>query len=226
MKKTLSIIALSVLLVGAVFAAEDKKSSSWTDGLTVDGYWGFESEYVFRGHNIAHNVIQWNAQASYKLYNGTAYMGVLGYNGQQNVYTENDFYFGYKLPMDVYGHKFTADVGYTFYWYPNSSAAPTLDQSNEVYFGAIYNGLYINPSAYIYYDFNLEQITVEFSGKYSWDLAKYGVANTSLDVGGFIGFLNAEDSNGNQVAGTPNNGYSYWGATADVSYKLNKNASV
>jgi hypothetical protein len=229
MKKTLTIIALAGLFVGALFAAETK-TSSWIDGLSVNSSVGFESEYVYRGRNIAHNVAVWTLNGSYKLYKGSLYAGAIGYNGQDATYTENDLYLGYKLP--VY-EKFSADFGGTYYWYTNqgttgSTAFPTgnIDNTFELYTGVIYNGLWVNPAAYVYYDFMLRQFVVEASGKYSWDLAKYGVANTALDVGAAIGWLNSEDANGDTVAGKPHNGYTYYGVNADVVYSFNKNASA
>lgn len=225
MKKTLTIVALSALFVGALFAdgATNKSPMAWMDNLSLKSSVGFESEYVYRGKNLAHNVTIWTLQGSYKLYKGNLYAGTIGYNGTSATYTEQDIYVGYKMPID---EKFSLDVGYTYYWYPNQSLAPTIDRTNEVYAGVMYNGLYVNPAAYIYYDIDLEQIIVELSGKYSWDLAKYGWANTSFDVGGYVGWLNSDDTNGSQVDAGASNGYTYWGVTADLVYALTKNASV
>jgi len=220
MKQTLTIVALSALFVGALFAADTMKSS-WTDGLSVQSSVGFESEYVFRGRNIAHNVAVWTLDGSYKLYKGTLYSGVKSLNGQNTTYTENDFYVGYKLP--VY-EKFSADFGGTYYWYTNG--APAIDRTFELYAGLIYSGLYVNPAVYVYYDFALERWVGELSGKYSWDLAKYGCANTSFDVGAFLGVLSSRDTNSDQVAGNAKNSYMYYGASADLVYSFNKTASA
>lgn len=222
MKKILSIVALSVMFVGAAFA-DSKTAASWTDSLSLNSSVGFESEYVFRGRNIAHNVAIWHLEGSYKLYNGSLYAGVTGFNGQQYTYTENDLYIGYKMPLQK---NFSADFGATYYWYTNQTTAPTIDRTYELYAGLMYNGYVVNPAIYVYYDFALERWTAELSGKYSWDLAKYGWAKTSLDVGAFLGTSAAKDADSDQVAGKTKNSYNYAGVTADVVYAFNKNASA
>lgn len=223
MKKILSIVALSVMLVGAAFADSKSKTSNWTDSLSMHSSVGFESEYVFRGRNLAHNVTVWTLEGSYKLYNGSLYAGATGFNGQQHNYTETDFYVGYKMPLH---EKFSADFGFTYYWFSNQDLSPSIDRTYEIYAGLMYNGWVVNPAVYVYYDFALERWTGELSGKYSWDLAKYGWARTSLDVGAFVGTVSADDADSDQVAGDTSNGYNYAGVTADLVYAFNKNASA
>ncbi len=219
MKNTLTIVALTALFAGALFAAET--TTSWVDDLSVQASVGFDSEYVFRGRNIDHNVITATLDGSYKLYKGSLYTGLKSINGQDSTYTETNLYVGYKLP--VY-EKFSADFGGTYYYYSNDN--PAIDRTFELYAGLIYNGLYVNPAVYVFYDFALEQWVGELSGKYSWDLSKYGMANTSLDVGAFLGVLAADDADSDQVAGDTKNSYMYYGVTADLVYSFTKTASA
>jgi uncharacterized protein (TIGR02001 family) len=229
MKNVLKIIALSGLIVSASFAATPAAATSWMDDLSVKGSIGFESEYLYRGQALAMDTIVTSVEGAYKLYNGSLYAGVLNHDSVGNsAFSESDFYVGYKLP--VY-EKFSADVGYTYYWYQQNANevaiahGVTPDRRNEIYAGVVYNGLWVNPAAYIYYDFNTEAVTGEVSGKYSLDLAKYGVAKTALDLGAFIGATSVDDVTGGQA--TKNSaGYAYYGATADVVYSFTKSAAA
>lgn len=220
MKQILTIVALLGLLAGSAFAA-NTAAKSWTDGLSINSSVGYESEYVFRGVRLNHNSLVTSLEGAYKLYNGSLYAGVLNHDGLSSTYGLSQLYVGYKLPVQ---DKFTADVGYTFYWATQNNSVP--NHSNEIYAGVTYNGLYVNPSAYIYYDFDQSALTAELSGKYSLDLAKYGWANTSLDLGAYVGGV----SSGDLLAGYANSkihdGYAFYGATADLVYSFNKTTAA
>lgn len=229
--KTLRIVALTGLMASALLAADTK---SWVDSLALKSTVGFESEYVVRGKELGMHSIQLSVEGAYKLYNGSLYAGVwsttpvaantVGTGYATPYEKEADFYLGYKLP--VY-EKFTADFGATYYWYLDNSQGTSPNNRREIYAGVTYAGLYVNPAAYVYYDFDCKAVTGELSGKYSWDLAKYGMANTSLDVGAYVGAVSAKDADVGYVgAESPKNGYMYWGTTADVVYSITKNASA
>jgi hypothetical protein len=225
----LTVIALSGLFASAAFAAASTSSSSWFNTADFSGKAsvGFESEYLYRGKALAFDTIVTSVEGAYKLYNGSLYAGILNHDSAYSPSTgasalsESDFYVGYKLP--VY-QKFSADVGYTYYWYQNSAATP--DRRNEIYAGVVYSGLYINPAAYIYYDFNDEAVTGEVSGKYSFDLAKYGWANTALDLGAYVGGTSIDDVTGGQAITKNSGGYVYYGVTADLVYSFNKTTAA
>ena len=236
MKKLFTFITLVGLFTGAVFAADQAaSSSSWFNSadLSVKGSVAFESEYLYRGRALAFDTIVTSVEGAYKLYNGSLYAGVLNHDSATSsqptaislstALSESDFYVGYKLP--VY-EKFSADFGYTYYWYQQNGVTP--DRRNEIYAGVVYNGLWINPAAYIYYDFNMQAITGELSGKYSLDLAKYGCAKTALDLGGYFGAISANDVLAGQGPGgfKSSSGYIYYGATADLVYSFTKNAAA
>lgn len=234
MNKTLRMIALSGLFAGALLAADKATAKSWTDDLALKTTVGFESEYVYRGKELGLHSVQLSVEGAYKLYNGSLYAGVwstnpVGANSSGANYLtpyekEANFYVGYKMP--VY-EKFTADVGATYYWYLDNNQGTFFNNRREIYAGLIYNGLFVNPAAYVFYDFDAKAITGELSGKYSYDLAKFGMANTAVDVGAYVGGVSASDAAaGYTGAGKVHNGYMYWGTTADVVYSITKNASA
>jgi hypothetical protein len=209
--KSMKIIALSAMFAGALFAVE---------GLSVSESVGFESEYLYRGLSVADSTLVATVDASYKLYNGSLYASVLAAVPNEAVYFDKEVKstVGYKLP--VYG-KFTADVGASYDWFTNGSYL-NRDYSREIYAGVTYAGLYVNPAIYAKYDFDLKAWTVDVSGSYSWDLAKYGVANTSVDVGAHYAYISADDADN---AGNSDS-YAYYGANADVVYHFSKTASA
>jgi uncharacterized protein (TIGR02001 family) len=211
MKNTLTIIALSAVFAASLFAVE---------GLAGKVTMGLESDYVFRGKKLADASVQSSVEASYKLGTGSLYAGVWANDPSKTDYTEVDLYVGYKLPVF---EKYTADVGMTYYWYTESTS---IDRTREIYAGVTYNGLWVNPAVYAFYDFDLEQFTVEASGKYSWDLSKWGLANTSLDVGAKVGAVNTQDVDAGYSAGEAQNSYVYYAVNADVVYALSKTASA
>ena len=221
-KNVLKIIALSGLCASAAFAATTSPTSWFNSAdLSVKGSVGFESEYLYRGRALAMDTLVTSVEGAYKLYNGSLYAGFLNHDSVKSSFSESDFYVGYKMP--VY-EKFSADVGYTYYWYQQPTGA-TPDRRNEIYAGVVYNGFWVNPAAYIYYDFNTDAITGELSGKYSLDLAKYGWANTAVDVGAYLGGTSIDDVTGGQ--GTKSSaGWTYYGVTGDLVYSFNKNASA
>jgi hypothetical protein len=212
--KITQLIALSAVAAGALFAVE---------GLSVSESIGFESEHLYRGLAVANETVTASVDASYKLYNGSLYASVAAAMPANNSWSnEVDTTIGYKLP--VYG-KYTADVGATYYWFTEDSA--TMSRSREVFAGVTYAGLYVNPAVYAYYDFDLQAWTVDVSGSYSVDLAKYGVAKTSLDLGAHMGFFNgANMTEFTNKADNGQNGYAFYGASADVVYHFSDSASA
>jgi hypothetical protein len=224
-------LALCSLATAATPAAQ---SSSWSDNLSVNMSVGFESEYFSHGWDLAHDVVISTVGADYKLYQGTLYAQLLDKNivGQEDAGLKasignniTELAVGYKLP--VYD-KVTADVGYFQYFFTDNAFMPTW---REIYGGLTYNGLYVNPSLYLWYDFDRSATFVELSGGHSYSLAKYGLDKTSLKVGGLIGGFTGDNvwtDSGNDFLGISKKslGYMYYDVTADLVYSLNKNTSA
>lgn len=120
---------------------------------------------------------------------------------------------------------FTADVGFTYYWYPDAGFGGP-DQTREIYVGVSADVL-LSPALYFYYDFDLEQIVLEFSVGYSFDLGEYvGAEGVSFDIGAYYGWLDANDVTGQGGAANAANGYMYGGITGDLVYALSENVST
>lgn len=134
--KSLSRITTTVALAALpLFAAAQAKPEP---EFTFSGNAGLFSDYRFRGftqtgyapafqggfdfaHKSGFYLGNWNSNVEQGLYNGAS--------------LEMDFYGGYKFSAGDVG----LDLGYIYYFYPNSGAQTTTKISNgELYFGASY----------------------------------------------------------------------------------------
>ncbi len=179
MKKTLLATAVIAALVPFAVGAQTKKPEP---EFTFAGNAGLYSDYRFRGftqtgykpafqggfdfsHKSGFYLGNWNSNVEQGLYNGAS--------------LEMDFYGGYKGTVGAFGY----DVGYLYYYYPNSGALGTTKVSNgEAYIGGSFGPV----SAKWYYAttkfFSLGKPPTlgNFDSKGSWYLDLAG----SLDFGG------------------------------------------
>ena len=198
--------------------------------LSIAGSVRFESAYLFRGKKLGQQGLQPSVELSYSECEGNLYIGTWHYSpfnsGQAN---EIDFYGGYCWqPTRI----FTLDLGCTYYWYPNTPPTPlqqaALSRSREIYMGLSADVLF-TPSIYFFYDFDREQTLLEISGGYRFSLEEYlSTDGFFFDVGGYIGWLQADAFNGNQRKGNEkwSNGYNYCGVTGDLVYVFNESIST
>lgn len=180
-----------------------------TADISISSTVGFESEYVFRGVQLAGNSLQ----ASVELNVAGAYVGVwtnqairqtVGGNIADN---EVDFYVGYSFAAT---DLVELDVGATYYYFPESAA----DKSIEGFIGATFD-TFLSPSLYVFRDFDLKTWTVEGSVGHTIDLADVA-PGVSFEVGGTLGWVSVK--NGDD--------YLYVGGTADLKYSFTDNASA
>lgn len=126
-------VAVTLAAISTSGLAQQAKSD-WT----ISGNAGLFSDYRFRGYSqtgygpafqggfdIGHSsglyVGNWNSNVEQGLYNGAS--------------LEMDFYGGYKGSFGAFGY----DVGYLYYYYPNSHALGTSKiQNGELYVGGSY----------------------------------------------------------------------------------------
>ena len=131
-KTKLAVAAMLAVVSASTFAQAAK--SPWT----ISGNAGLFSDYRFRGYtqtgykpafqggfDIAHSsglyIGNWNSNVEQGLYNGAS--------------LEMDFYGGYKGSLGNFGY----DVGYLYYYYPNTGALGTSKIKNgEFYVGGSY----------------------------------------------------------------------------------------
>lgn len=199
MKKIIATLAAGLALCGGALQAQDELSISTT--------FAYESEYVFRGVFLAQGSIQPGIDISY----GGAYGGIwYSFPLDAEISSkEMDVYGGYSFAVS---DMVDLDVGATWYYYPNAeNLGITEDNTFETYVGAVFDTTF-SPAVYLYYDWDLEAITLEFSGGYSVEMGE----NSSFDVGPYIGYVDPDGGDS----------YLYGGVSADVSYSFSDNASA
>ncbi|MDQ8183991.1 hypothetical protein [Pelagicoccus sp. SDUM812002] len=170
--------------------------------VTYSVSYGVESEYVFRGVEIASESLQGSIEATY----GDGYLGLWASEALDDFgsdTSEFDLYggWGYALNDDV-----TLDFGGTIYHYPDFS-----DETFEAFIGAAFDTA-LAPSLYAFYDFDLDAFTLE--GGIGHSVAVNDVS--SVDLGLTAGYVDFD--NGGH--------YAYYGATADYVYKLSETTDV
>lgn len=263
MKKLIAILAATATLgvVSAFAQTSDASSKSSTSTsakssgqqaehkyvdigeLSAVGDFRVASEDVYRGKKLAGFAVQPMLKMGYPVWEGELYTSmffslpvnegpVSGTNLDAFWGTSNrdraDFTFGYSMPVT---DMFSIDFGYTYHWYIQHNVYG-VDRSNEIYLGATADVI-LDPSLYLYYDWDLEQFVAQFDVSYSFDLTQYtsdwGVGGTSIDLGAHVGWLSADDYTAGQrgpVGGVDtlkkwSNGYTYGGLKADLVFALN-----
>ncbi len=206
MKKTiLSILAASTAVLG--FNSASAQDVSYSVGAD------YTTEYIFRGKELADAAIQPAIDVSV----GDFYAGIwssYATNSDDTAQNENDLYLGYNIALSEIA---SLDLGYNMYYYPNGSAGIVddmgQDHSSEVKIGATFDVM-LTPSLYLYYDWDLETLTVEGSIGYSLDL---GAENTTLDLGAVLGTADVDDSQ--SMSGS----YTYGQISATLNYAVSEN---
>jgi len=179
----------------------------------------FASEYIFRGVKLADNTLH----PSLELTQNDFYLGMWAalpindtrpnddFPGYGN---EFDFYLGYTKELS---DKASLDLGATYYYYPSiprdSDGIELYESTVEAYVGLTFDIAGFTPAAYAYYDFDLENLTLQGSIGYSIPMAGAG---TSLDLSATYGMVEPDEGDS----------YTYYGASAQIPYKLNDNATL
>jgi len=199
MKKT--ILALAVLAAGVSASAQESAKSALAVTLDVT----YVSDYVFRGVKLADASIQPSVEASYgDFYAGAWHSDAISDGASSFGGSETDLYAGYNLAIN---ETFAADLGVTRYTYNGGSQGDTTEV-----FAGLKADVLLSPSAYYYYDFDLETSSYIGSVGHSLPIAKLGL---SLDLSATLGYI--------QI---PGNDYTYWGVGAAVPYKLSDTAKL
>lgn len=225
MNKTIAIIG--ALAIGAA-------SLNAQEQLSVSATVGWESEYVFRGESLAEEIFTPAIDVSM----GGMYAGLwaaLPSDRDADVKTELDLYAGYSMAVS---ELVSLDFGGTYYTYINDiqdvidDNDDTADNSFEIYVGGAFDVMF-SPSIYAYYDFDVENFTLESSAGYSWGLAE----GLSLDLGVYLGWVMINDDENNKGRYVPEDDesedlfvegedtYWYYGASLDLVYSFTDTAS-
>ena len=141
--KILALAALTGLALGA--------TASNAQELTVTANAGFETEYVFRGVELADDSYQASIDLAYGDYYASIWTNQPTADNEAN---EVDYTAGYLFSIN---EDITADIGAIVYDYPDT---PGNNETIEAFIGFTYDAAkFATPSIYTYYDFDLESIT-------------------------------------------------------------------
>jgi len=222
--KKIALIVAALAVAGSSYAA-DNVNVTTKPSYSVTSDFSYTSEYVFRG------IKQSNAafQGSVEVGQDDVRVGVWTSQpiNSKTYINEIDFYAGYKIKLD---RDLTADFVGTYYYYPEANR-PVTHHSYELGVGGIYDLAGLNPgfagvttSLYYYYDFRLQQQTLQASVGYSIALKDYG---TSLDFSAYAGQAAARDALPDaKDAPKHHESYGYYGIGLNIPYKLAENAQV
>ncbi|MFI5205470.1 MAG: hypothetical protein ACHQVK_00870, partial [Candidatus Paceibacterales bacterium] len=144
MKKLIFLLLVICSPVIGLWGMPTSNGWCWLSNFGVKGSVDYESEYVYRGAKTAQNVILPALEVDYCMPCGKIYVGGWGVApiGSPDFKTVRQFnpYIGARFNLtDI----FTADVGYTYYWYffngdPNFQfLRHNVNRQNEIYLGII-----------------------------------------------------------------------------------------
>lgn len=173
--------------------------------IEVQSSFGYESEYVFRGvKQLGHNLnpgVRFDWLGSYGEIRTV-------FDGSDNDFTEVDYTLGHTHQQDA----LSIDGGITFYTFPENrpELRRAADDTYEVFLGTAYDlaqtGL--RPNVYFFYDFELEDFTIQVGLDYLVDLHERLGAEAGIDVG----HLFADNSDDDRF---------YYQAKLDLVYQIN-----
>ena len=201
---------------------------------------GAESEYVFRGEKLAGFSIQPKVEFAYPVLGFDLYAGAwmnspvnkqLSDNGTLENLEEIDLYAGVTYSWGPV----TVDVGAVYYWYPSDNAG--INRDYEAYTGVTFDtsaylsGINLNPSVYYFYNFTLEQHTIEASLGYDAPVGAWlmGWEKLTMPIRAYYGYSTADKINGDQMMNLGRNyerAYNYWGASIDIAYAITEYCTV
>ena len=201
MKKILAILASVMATASLVEASE----------LSVSGTFAWESEYIFRGVRLADEYFAPSIDVSYgDFYAGIwAALPVEGTKWDGTDQNEVDYYAGYGLGLS---ETISADFGFTYYTYPEAEEDFFGDPNTFEIYGGLSFDVPFSPAVYVFYDFDLDALTLEVSGGHTVELTEESAVDFSIYLG--------------NVAPDEGSDYVYYGAGVSYSYSLTENASV
>jgi uncharacterized protein (TIGR02001 family) len=122
---------------------------------------------------------------------------------------EVDFYAGYGFGLN---ETVSADLGFTYYTYPDAQDDFFDSDVNtfEIYGGLSFEAP-LSPAIYVFYDFDLEALTIEGSAGHTVELSEEG----SVDFSVYLGHVDPDGGSS----------YLYYGASAGYTYAFTDSAS-
>ncbi|MDR1498301.1 MAG: hypothetical protein LBS59_07850 [Puniceicoccales bacterium] len=211
--------------------------------ISVKARVGSESEYVFRGKEHSDFNLQTRVNLEYQLPSTRVGSSIYGNIFSMNPVTQSanlaDFSLGSKL---VY-NDFLFDFGWIYHSFPNQNdlhwgipgGAPNpitnraiYNRSNELFLsaGTDYQGTKI--AAWAYYDFNLEQLTLEANASRAFSFPAV-LPGIEFVLSAYAGYVSAHAANADQRdAGIPKwrNDYGYIGGSVDLTYNVSEYTTI
>lgn len=178
------------IVIGTILCAATAIStpafSQDDDGINPSSTISSVSEYVFRGVSLGGSSLQPSTEISTDIgiTVGAWYSAGIGSDSSVQA-DEIDLYVNYSLPFDG---PVSFDIGGTYYFYPQSGSLFETDGgvagSYEVYGSVGLSDLPLSPAATVYYDFTLENLTLEGSIGHTLPLPREGwTADLGLTAG-------------------------------------------
>ena len=173
------------LKIGAILCAATAISTPAlaqdNDGINPTSSIASVSEYVFRGTSLGDSSLQPSTEIGFDfgLTVGAWYSAGLGSDSSVQV-DEVNLYANYSLPIEG---PISLDVGGTYYYFPQFGSLLETEGgagSYEVYGSVGLSDFALSPAATVYYDFTLENLTLEGSIGHSLPLPREG---WTLDLG-------------------------------------------
>lgn len=191
MKKITAILAASV--AGATIAGAQE--------LSVSTGVAWETDYIFRGVQLAEEYFAPSVDVSY----GDFYAGMWAALPVDAMYAnEIDFYAGYGFGIS---ETVSGDFGVTYYTYPEAGSG---EDTIEAYAGLSFEAV-LSPAVYVFYDFDLEALTLEGSIGHSVELSEEG----SVDMSAYLGWVDPDMGDS----------WEYYGAGVAYNYAFTENAA-
>lgn len=192
--------------------ASSKIFENFSGSLAAD----YESEFIFRGKQLAGNVVSPSVDLGYDIGSGfAAYVGWWGcYSTDEGDYTENDLYAGITYTIE----NFTVDFGYTAYLYPSGSNENELKLALSYDTSELLGDFAVSPYVAGYYNLTYSGTVIEAGLSYSAPVTKWLIGQNwgTLDIAGFGGYAD-------YCAGmSDHGGYAYAGASIDAGFAISE----
>lgn len=204
-------------LIGNASLGEIVKNFSFS--ATAD----YESEFIFRGKQLAERTIAPQVDVGYDFGSGFAayagWWGCFSTDDTAGSYKENDLYAGLTYSIK----NFTIDFGYTAYTYPDAGSTNehelkiALSYDTSEFLG----DFAVSPYVAYYYNLTYSGSVIEGGLSYSAPITKWVIDETwgTLDLAVAGGY-------GDYKGGLADGGFAYLMTSADVSVAITDNWSI
>jgi hypothetical protein len=205
-----------VLLAGAL-SAEEPTSPSKPHALSLDTSFRLDTEQVYRGQRIGHQVFRPKVELGLSLFEGgKVYLGNRNWISRHSTPNWHDFYVGFTY---AFTDLFSTDLGFTHrLWRDFESVSGTLmqeslqpdgtsvtrvttthsrvnwikvgggkDHSEELYVG-LKAATFLSPSLYYSYNTTWRRHNLEGKANYTYDLSSLGFSGSALEFSAKVGY--------------------------------------